>query len=141
MPNGPRQFLKHRRSEEPLSTLIAFPRVGKRSISDEEYNTFNDHDEDTPGDEGKSSSNLPSSLELPPHQFGKRTRIHTRASKGSMMAFPRVGRSSPTNAIARILSSHAFNYGKGQFLDEQGILVVVISESFRKATGFMVNVL
>ena len=100
-----------RRSEKPQSTLIAFPRVG-RSISDQEY--FNDDGEEA------SLSNIASSSD--DSNLGKRTRIHTRASKGSMMAFPRVGRSSPIN-IPKFFGSNKFDHRKRSY--DQGIYVAI----------------
>ena len=100
-----------RRSEKPQSTLIAFPRVG-RSVSDQEYYTFNDEREEASPSEARDS------------KLGKRARIMTRASKGSMMAFPRVGRSSPINKFAKLFGSNEFDHGKRAY--DQGILVAII---------------
>ena len=106
-----------RRSEEPQSTLIAFPRVG-RSVSDQEY--FMSGDETAP--EEHDALSLKASPEI---KFGKRTRLHTRASKGSMMAFPRVGkRQSPTYPkILPLLERHFANSASREWSNDQGILI------------------
>ena len=104
-----------RRSEKPQSTLIAFPRVG-RSVSDQEY--FSDDEQEA------SPSNIASFSETTDSKLGKRTRIHTRASKGSMMAFPRVGRSSPIN-IPKFFGSNEFDHRKRSY--DQGIFVAIFS--------------
>ena len=119
MPNVKRRFLIHKRPGEPQSTLIAFPRVG-RSVPDDEYNMIDDQNAETPA-----------SVHM---RFGKRTRLHTRSSKGSMMAFPRVGKrgAAPNKDVTKLLSDRARNYGPEQWSDDQGILVVIFSESCRQ---------
>merc|ERR1711963_148900 len=103
-----------RRSEEPQSTLIAFPRVG-RSVSDKEY--FMSSDDTAPEEFDTSSLKAAPAL-----KFGKRTRLHTRASKGSMMAFPRVGRSSPTYPkILPLLEHHFAKSASKEWSDDQGL--------------------
>ena len=115
MPNFNR-FLIHKRSEEPQSTLIAFPRVG-RSVSDNDYNMIDDQNAETRESNGILESNSPPYL-----KYGQKSRIHTRSSKGSMMAFPRVGkRSSPTNHISTLVSAQARDYRQGKWSDDQGI--------------------
>lgn len=120
MPNFNR-FLIHKRSEEPQSTLIAFPRVG-RSVSDDEYNMLDDQNAGTRESNGIIESNSPPYL-----KFGEKSRIHTRSSKGSMMAFPRVGKRSPTNHIATLLSAQGRDYRQGQWSDDQGFKEAVRS--------------
>jgi hypothetical protein len=100
-----------RKSEKPQSTLIAFPRVG-RSVSDQEYYMFNEEDASSP-------SNIAPSSDTTETKPGKRTRIHTRASKGSMMAFPRVGRSSPINTFQKFFGSNEYDHGKRSY--DQGL--------------------
>ena len=108
-----------RRSEKPQSTLIAFPRVG-RSVSDQEYYKINDDEEEL------SPSNSVDPLETTDSKLGKRARIHTRASKGSMMAFPRVGRSILNNRDfgKHFFGSNGFEPTKKSY--DQGILVATI---------------
>ena len=116
MPGASSDSRMARRSEEPQSTLIAFPRVG-RSVSDQEY--FMSGDETAP--EEHDALSLKASPEI---KFGKRTRLHTRASKGSMMAFPRVGRSSPTYPkILPLLEHHFAKSASREWSDDQGILI------------------
>ena len=136
MPGASGGSRMERRSEEPQSTLIAFPRVG-RSVSDQEY--FMQGDE-SPEDLDSAAT----SLNSPVVKFGKRTRLHTRASKGSMMAFPRVGRSSPTYPkILPLLEHHFANSASREWSNDQGILLntlYIISMSGRKIRSSMVGV-
>ena len=116
-----------RRSEKPQSTLIAFPRVG-RSVSDQEYYMFNDEAESA------SPANIGSSSETADSHFGKRARINTRASKGSMMAFPRVGRSSPINKYEKIFGgSSVYDHAKRSY--DQGTLVAIIGSRVGSRRG------
>ena len=132
MPGASGSTRMERRSEEPQSTLIAFPRVG-RSVSDQEYY-------EAPEDFDSAAS----SLKAPEIKFGKRTRLHTRASKGSMMAFPRVGRSSPTYPkILPLLEHHFANSPSQEWSNDQGILLIslyVVLMSGRKSRLLMVGV-
>ena len=120
---------KGRRSEEQLdSTLIAFPRVG-RSVSDQEYYMTDEAAAGEHASQEMASLNSPSSLESSGRTFGKRSRIHIRASKGSMMAFPRVGkRVSSTNEYSKLMSSKVRDYESRILEDDLGIF---------KANNFM----
>ena len=138
MPGASGGSRMERRSEEPQSTLIAFPRVG-RSVSDQEY--FMQGDE-SPEDLDSAAT----SLNSPVVKFGKRTRLHTRASKGSMMAFPRVGkRQSPTYPkILPLLERHFANSASREWSNDQGILIntlyVILMSGRQKQLISMVDV-
>ena len=136
MPGASSGSRMERRSEEPQSTLIAFPRVG-RSVPDQEY--FMSGDESSP--EELDASPLKASPDI-----GKRTRLHTRASKGSMMAFPRVGkRQSPTYPkILPLLERHFANSASREWSNDQGILIntlyVILMSGRQKQLISMVDV-
>ena len=109
MPGASSGSRMERRSEEPQSTLIAFPRVG-RSV---EYFM-----ESSPKE--LDASPLKASPDI-----GKRTRLHIRTGNGSMMAFPRVGkRQSPTYPkILPLLERHFANSASREWSNDQGILI------------------
>ena len=87
-----------RQSKGVQSTLIAFPRVG-RSISWGDSQTADNNDKQL-----KRSQPSNSYAQRNQHYFGEKRNIHTRSSKASMIAFPRVGkRNMPESSANNIL--------------------------------------
>ena len=89
-----------RQNKDAQSTLIAFPRVG-RSISSDEYLTAGNNNKEIKRSQPSNSYSQRNRAYWP---IGEKRKIHTRSSKASMIAFPRVGkRNMPENNISNIL--------------------------------------
>lgn len=146
MPNVKHRFLIHKRSEEPQSTLIAFPRVG-RSVSDNDFNMLDDQNTET-----RSHTRSKRQALIPFPRTGKRAALipfpRTGKKRAALVAYPRTGKRASLVPFARIGkrtydSSMPVRYRNGNpwamLRDESGQLRPLISIVSGKRNEFPTN--